>query len=186
MSWRSALSRTRARCSLVLVNSSVHEKRGSLASAQSSGCGEGEEWADDEDTRRRYPKDIIDERSSGQNIAPSKTTMLDPQMSPVYCFETREDCSNMATVGEATVSSSHSTDSTNHVHTEVQGESWERSPVTPPPSGAAQRTGRWTPDEKILFLYGLKRFGKGRWKKMSIYLPHRYVPPLSNDDASDS
>ena len=37
------------------------------------------------------------------------------------------------------------------------------------------RTGRWTPDEKILFLYGLKRFGKGRWKKMSIYLPHRYV-----------
>ena len=40
-------------------------------------------------------------------------------------------------------------------------------------SGASQRTGRWTPDEKILFLYGLKRFGKGRWKKMSIYLPHR-------------
>jgi hypothetical protein len=37
------------------------------------------------------------------------------------------------------------------------------------------RAGRWTPDEKILFLYGLKRFGKGRWKKMSIYLPHRYV-----------
>lgn len=36
-----------------------------------------------------------------------------------------------------------------------------------------QRTGRWTPDEKILFLYGLKRFGKGRWKKMSVYLPHR-------------
>ena len=41
------------------------------------------------------------------------------------------------------------------------------------PSAPAQRTGRWTPDEKILFLYGLKRFGKGRWKKMSIYLPHR-------------
>lgn len=43
------------------------------------------------------------------------------------------------------------------------------------PTGPAQRTGRWTPDEKILFLYGLKRFGKGRWKKMSIYLPHRLV-----------
>jgi hypothetical protein len=42
-----------------------------------------------------------------------------------------------------------------------------------PDSGSAQRSGRWTPDEKILFLYGLKRFGKGRWKKMSIYLPHR-------------
>ena len=41
------------------------------------------------------------------------------------------------------------------------------------PTGPTQRTGRWTPDEKILFLYGLKRFGKGRWKKMSIYLPHR-------------
>jgi hypothetical protein len=42
-------------------------------------------------------------------------------------------------------------------------------------SGSAPRAGRWTPDEKILFLYGLKRFGKGRWKKMSVYLPHRYV-----------
>jgi hypothetical protein len=48
--------------------------------------------------------------------------------------------------------------------------------LSTPPSAAseqAQRSGRWTPDEKILFLYGLKRFGKGRWKKMSIYLPHR-------------
>jgi len=36
-----------------------------------------------------------------------------------------------------------------------------------------QRTGRWTLDEKILFLYGLKKFGKGRWKKMSVYLPNR-------------
>ena len=44
-----------------------------------------------------------------------------------------------------------------------------------PAEGPVQRTGRWTPDENILFLYGLKRFGKGRWKKMSIYLPHRYV-----------
>eukprot|EP00980_Cylindrotheca_fusiformis_P008799 scaffold1869_cov122-Cylindrotheca_fusiformis.AAC.61 len=45
--------------------------------------------------------------------------------------------------------------------------------VAPVAAGPVQRTGRWTPDEKILFLYGLKRFGKGRWKKMSIYLPHR-------------
>jgi hypothetical protein len=36
-------------------------------------------------------------------------------------------------------------------------------------------TGRWTQEEKLLFLFGLKRFGKGRWKKMSVYLPHRYV-----------
>jgi len=38
-----------------------------------------------------------------------------------------------------------------------------------------KRSGRWTLDEKILFLYGLRRFGKGRWKKISIYLPDRYV-----------
>ncbi len=48
-----------------------------------------------------------------------------------------------------------------------------KSPASPQPHGTVQRTGRWTPDEKILFLYGLKRFGKGRWKKMSVYLPHR-------------
>lgn len=39
----------------------------------------------------------------------------------------------------------------------------------------SHRTGRWTLDEKILFLYGLQKFGKGRWKKMSVYLPNRYV-----------
>jgi hypothetical protein len=39
----------------------------------------------------------------------------------------------------------------------------------------ALRSGRWGNDEKLLFLYGLKRFGKGRWKKMSVFLPHRYV-----------
>jgi hypothetical protein len=39
----------------------------------------------------------------------------------------------------------------------------------------SHRTGRWTLDEKVLFLYGLQKFGKGRWKKMSVYLPNRYV-----------
>jgi hypothetical protein len=39
----------------------------------------------------------------------------------------------------------------------------------------SHRSGRWTLDEKILFLYGLQKFGKGRWKKMSVYLPNRYV-----------
>jgi hypothetical protein len=28
---------------------------------------------------------------------------------------------------------------------------------------AAKRTGRWTLDEKILFLYGLRKYGKGRY-----------------------
>lgn len=58
------------------------------------------------------------------------------------------------------------------MHNESRRDPMARSP-TSPPSGPVQRTGRWTPDEKILFLYGLKRFGKGRWKKMSVYLPHR-------------
>lgn len=39
----------------------------------------------------------------------------------------------------------------------------------------SHRTGRWTLDEKVLFLYGLQKFGKGRWKKMSVYLPNRYA-----------
>ena len=43
------------------------------------------------------------------------------------------------------------------------------------PTTTALRSGRWGNDEKLLFLYGLKRFGKGRWKKMSVFLPHRYV-----------
>ena len=46
--------------------------------------------------------------------------------------------------------------------------------------GPPFRTGRWTPDEKILFLYGLKMFGKGRWKKMSVYLPQRSLVQIKS------
>merc|ERR1711865_486008 len=42
------------------------------------------------------------------------------------------------------------------------------------------RTGRWAPDEKILFLYGLRLFGKGRWKKMSCFLPHRSLVQIKS------
>lgn len=35
------------------------------------------------------------------------------------------------------------------------------------------RSGRWSLDEKIMFLYGLSKFGKGRWKKISVYVPDR-------------
>lgn len=46
--------------------------------------------------------------------------------------------------------------------------------------GSPFRTGRWTPDEKILFLYGLRMFGKGRWKKMSVYLPQRSLVQIKS------
>jgi hypothetical protein len=45
--------------------------------------------------------------------------------------------------------------------------------ATKPESPSAFRSGRWTLDEKIMFLYALRKFGKGRWKKMKVYLPHR-------------
>jgi Myb-like DNA-binding domain len=41
------------------------------------------------------------------------------------------------------------------------------------------RVGRWTLDEKILFLFGLQKYGKGRWKKISTYVPQRYGHLLS-------
>ncbi|MGK3735703.1 MAG: hypothetical protein ACI8RD_008930 [Bacillariaceae sp.] len=44
----------------------------------------------------------------------------------------------------------------------------------------ALRSGRWTPDEKCLFLYGLRMFGKGRWKKMSCFLPHRSLVQIKS------
>lgn len=36
-----------------------------------------------------------------------------------------------------------------------------------------QKAGRWSLDERLLFLFALSRFGKGRWKKMSVYLKDR-------------
>jgi len=37
----------------------------------------------------------------------------------------------------------------------------------------SSRSGRWTPDEKLLFLHGLKVYGRGRWKKIRQFLPTR-------------
>ncbi len=42
-------------------------------------------------------------------------------------------------------------------------------------SSGPGRSGRWTPDEKLLFLHGLKLHGRGRWKKIRQFLPTRYV-----------
>jgi hypothetical protein len=44
-----------------------------------------------------------------------------------------------------------------------------------PCSQAPRCSGRWDAKEKLLFLYGLSKFGKGRWKKISVYVPDRYV-----------
>ena len=46
---------------------------------------------------------------------------------------------------------------------------------TPDTEPASSRCGRWSLDEKLMFLYGLSLFGKGRWKKIRAYVPNRYV-----------
>jgi hypothetical protein len=40
---------------------------------------------------------------------------------------------------------------------------------------AVPRSGRWTLDEKVLFLYGLQKYGRGKWKQIQCYCPGRYV-----------
>ena len=90
--------------------------------------------------------------------------MLDPQERTVPLEAVTHFERGTVETAAQTVDGSH--------HNETRREPMARSPGVPH-HGPVQRTGRWTPDEKILFLYGLKRFGKGRWKKMSVYLPHR-------------
>jgi hypothetical protein len=38
---------------------------------------------------------------------------------------------------------------------------------------AVPRSGRWTLDEKVLFLYGLQKYGRGKWKQIQCYCPGR-------------
>lgn len=45
--------------------------------------------------------------------------------------------------------------------------------TTPEAEAASSRCGRWSLDEKLMFLYGLSLFGKGRWKKIHAYVPNR-------------
>jgi hypothetical protein len=40
-------------------------------------------------------------------------------------------------------------------------------------SNTSAKCGRWSLSEKLLFLYGLSVHGKGRWKKISAYVPAR-------------
>ena len=48
-----------------------------------------------------------------------------------------------------------------------------KSNVTHPTSLPTLKHGRWSPEEKLLFLHGLQLFGKGRWKKIRTFLPLR-------------
>lgn len=41
------------------------------------------------------------------------------------------------------------------------------------PQSPTLKHGRWSPEEKLLFLHGLKLFGRGRWKKIRAFLPLR-------------
>lgn len=106
------------------------------------------------------------ERYQNREVQENNTkTMFDPQLSPEHIVD------RFHHTGKAEMMAyPQSTDMG------FDNES-RREPILPSPpvapAGPAQRSGRWTPDEKLLFLYGLKRFGKGRWKKMSVYLPHR-------------
>ena len=43
------------------------------------------------------------------------------------------------------------------------------------PESSSPRQGRWSPEEKLLFLHGLKLYGRGNWKKIRAFLPLRYV-----------
>lgn len=37
------------------------------------------------------------------------------------------------------------------------------------------RTGRWSNEERLLFLKGMRRFGAGQWKEIGLYVTSRYV-----------
>mmetsp|Transcript_23380 Transcript_23380/g.32759 ORF Transcript_23380/g.32759 Transcript_23380/m.32759 type:complete len:337 (+) Transcript_23380:454-1464(+) len=42
------------------------------------------------------------------------------------------------------------------------------------------KTGRWSIEEKLLFLYGLSKFGKGKWKKIGSLLPTRSLVQIKS------
>jgi hypothetical protein len=45
-------------------------------------------------------------------------------------------------------------------------------------SALEERTGRWTHDENLQFLIGLKVVGVGKWNKLAAFCPKRYVRAL--------
>lgn len=59
-------------------------------------------------------------------------------------------------------------------------EDGQRSPVSISDFGTTVKTGRWDLQEKLMFLYGLSRFGKGRWKKIQLYVPGRSLVQIKS------
>uniref|UniRef100_A0A7S1Y5C3 HTH myb-type domain-containing protein n=1 Tax=Grammatophora oceanica TaxID=210454 RepID=A0A7S1Y5C3_9STRA len=54
------------------------------------------------------------------------------------------------------------------------------SPSNNTTSSSNSRLGRWTPDEKLLFLHGLSIYGKGKWKKIRQFLPSRTLVQIKS------
>eukprot|EP00529_Nitzschia_sp_RCC80_P012677 CAMPEP_0113456582 /NCGR_PEP_ID=MMETSP0014_2-20120614/8962_1 /TAXON_ID=2857 /ORGANISM="Nitzschia sp." /LENGTH=591 /DNA_ID=CAMNT_0000348041 /DNA_START=190 /DNA_END=1965 /DNA_ORIENTATION=- /assembly_acc=CAM_ASM_000159 len=46
--------------------------------------------------------------------------------------------------------------------------------------GTQYKTGRWTVEEKIIFLHLLRRFGRGKWKNYQPYLPFRSIVQIKS------
>lgn len=101
-------------------------------------------------------------QSYTHTMAPSNPSMLSPSPSPAGTI----------------VSPLTSTSTSTTTNASAQGESsaGDYTKITSQTNNSGPgRSGRWTPDEKLLFLHGLKLHGRGRWKKIRYYLPTRYV-----------
>ena len=83
--------------------------------------------------------------------------------------EMKDSLQMQSTVHETHITDANASIMANH------GDSGTVATVRAVPSTPAQpsRAGRWSLDEKILFLFGLQKFGKGHWKKISMYVPDR-------------
>lgn len=100
----------------------------------------------------------VEERLVGQKRA--KTENQDTEMSGLAPFVTPTACKSIAGLPVGDVASSNDT---------VE----KKETVSPESEPASSRCGRWSLDEKLIFLFCLSLFGKGRWKKIHAYLPNR-------------
>ncbi|KAI2501091.1 hypothetical protein MHU86_13382 [Fragilaria crotonensis] len=95
-------------------------------------------------------------------MAPSNPSVLSPSPSPAGTIVS--PLTSMSTSTSTTTNASAQGESSAGDYTKITSQSNNSGPG---------RSGRWTPDEKLLFLHGLKLHGRGRWKKIRYYLPTR-------------